>query len=141
MKPPRIDAEILHLCRELVVVAKPAGVLTVAYGDQDDRETLRGWVGRAIKRRLGRPMPPVRVVQRLDKETSGVLVFARTRRAERELQQQFRRHAPTLDRRYLALALGTVRTARHETVLVPGFRLAFVRGPRIVHRLPHHGRW
>lgn len=138
---PRIDADILHLCHELVVVAKPAGVVTVAYGDDDDRDTLRGWVGRAIKRRLGKPVPPVRVVQRLDKETSGVLVFARTRRAERHLQQQFRRHAEALDRRYLALALGTVKSRTHETVLVPdrgdGLRGSLRGRPG---RIPPHGR-
>ncbi len=137
----RIDADILHLDRELVVVAKPAGVLTVAYGDQDDRDTLRVWVSRAIRKRLHQHVPPVRVVQRLDKETSGVLVFARTRRAERDLQQQLRRHGPGLERRYLALALGIVASKRHETVLVPdrgdGLRGSF-RGPR--HRIPPSGR-
>lgn len=140
MKPrARIDAEILHLDRELVVVAKPAGVMSVAFGDGDDRDTLRGWVGGAIRRRVGKHVPPVRVVQRLDKDTSGVLVFARTHRAERELQQQFRRHAPTLDRRYLALALGTVRSGTRETVLVPD-RGDGLRGSFRGRRPPPQGR-
>src|SRR5690606_6585461 len=54
---------------------------------------------------------------RLDKDTTGVVVFARSRRAERFLQTQFRAH--TVERRYLGLALGDVRPASHRTFLVP----------------------
>ena len=97
------------------MVTKPAGMLSVPF-DKRDRDTLQHWVSKAIRRRLKQHLPPVRVVQRLDKDTSGVLVFARTRRAERELQQQFRRH--TVDRRYLALALGQVRSRKIRSVLV-----------------------
>ena len=43
---------------------------------------------------------------RLDKETSGLVVFARTVDAERGLGMQFRRH--TVTRRYLALVSGIV---------------------------------
>jgi 23S rRNA pseudouridine1911/1915/1917 synthase len=48
----------------------------------------------------------LRVVQRLDKETSGLVVFARTVAAERGLGKQF--HAHTVHRRYLAVVPGYV---------------------------------
>jgi 23S rRNA pseudouridine1911/1915/1917 synthase len=57
------------------------------------------------KKRKG-PLPRPRVVHRLDKETSGLVVFARTVTAERELGRQFRRH--TVVRRYLAVVPGEV---------------------------------
>ena len=59
------------------------------------------------------PPPRLRIVQRLDKETSGLVVFARTVAAERGLGKQF--HAHTVHRRYVAVVPGwatkqTIRT-------------------------------
>jgi len=48
----------------------------------------------------------VRAVHRIDRETSGLLVFARTVPAERILAEQFRAH--TTQRRYLAICVGRV---------------------------------
>jgi 23S rRNA pseudouridine1911/1915/1917 synthase len=62
------------------------------------------------------PLPRLRVVQRLDKETSGLVVFARTIAAERALGKQF--HAHTVTRRYLAVVPGAVRPQRIATWLV-----------------------
>jgi 23S rRNA pseudouridine1911/1915/1917 synthase len=58
----------------------------------------------------------LRIVQRLDKETSGLVVFARTVTAERGLGRQF--HAHTVIRRYLAVVPGTVTAQRIATRLV-----------------------
>jgi 23S rRNA pseudouridine1911/1915/1917 synthase len=55
-------------------------------------------------------------VQRLDKETSGLLVFARTVLAERGLGGQFRKH--TVLRRYLAVVPGTMEARTIATRLV-----------------------
>ena len=46
----------------------------------------------------------LRIVHRLDKETSGLVVFANSAIAERELERQF--HAHTVVRKYLALVPG-----------------------------------
>src|SRR5208282_5256496 len=51
--------------------------------------------------------PSLGIVHRLDKETSGVIVFTRTWLAKQSLTQQFRVH--TVHRRYLAIAHGAVR--------------------------------
>jgi 23S rRNA pseudouridine1911/1915/1917 synthase len=53
-----------------------------------------------------RRQPMVRAVHRIDRETSGLLVFARTVPAERILAEQFRAH--TTKRRYLAICVGRV---------------------------------
>ncbi|MGB1700136.1 MAG: RluA family pseudouridine synthase, partial [Nannocystaceae bacterium] len=71
-----------------------------------DSQRKRGGV---VQRGLG-------VVQRLDKETSGVLVFPRTHAARKALQGQFRRHSIT--RRYVALVRGVPTEQTIETQLV-----------------------
>jgi 23S rRNA pseudouridine1911/1915/1917 synthase len=59
----------------------------------------------------------LRAVHRIDRETSGLMVFARTVDAERILGEQFRAHS--LHRVYLAVALGDVREQTIESYLVP----------------------
>jgi 23S rRNA pseudouridine1911/1915/1917 synthase len=61
-------------------------------------------------------MPPLFPVHRLDRDTGGLLVFARTRKAERHLALQFRNH--TVHRRYLAVVPGHVTAQRIESRLV-----------------------
>lgn len=113
------DPEILlrYVDPDLVVVDKPAGLVSVPY-EPDERDTLLHRAHAALRRREGgKHLPPLRVVQRLDKDTSGVLVLARTRRAERGLGEQFRRH--DVHRLYLGLAYGHVVAGTHDTWLVP----------------------
>jgi 23S rRNA pseudouridine1911/1915/1917 synthase len=65
--------------------------------------------GKAAAATRGRgPLPPIRAVHRLDRETSGLMVFARTRPAEQHLSQQFRRH--TTHRVYLAIVQGRIES-------------------------------
>jgi 23S rRNA pseudouridine1911/1915/1917 synthase len=92
----------------VVVVDKPPGVSTVPY-ERDERDTLDRLVARLIHRSRGvgsGPAMPLGVVHRLDKETSGLVVFTRTFAAKKILGHQFRLH--TVHRRYLALAHGSV---------------------------------
>ncbi len=56
-------------------------------------------------------------MHRLDKETSGLVVFARTAQAESQLGRQLRAHQ--VERRYLALVRGKARSGRIESWLVP----------------------
>ena len=65
---------------------------------------------------LGTPDRPVIAVHRLDRDTSGLVVFARTRAAAENLTKQFRKH--TTERRYLALTRGAPGAKRIESVLV-----------------------
>lgn len=106
---------IRHLDDHVAVVEKPAGVNTVRHPAElewaeDRREldpTLEDLTQWAIAHQLGRPsksLPRLRIVHRLDKETSGLVTFARSVLAERELGLQFRKH--TVVRRYLAVVSG-----------------------------------
>jgi len=119
---------IRHLDQHLVVVEKPAGVSTVRHPSERDwnarrkalSPTLEDLVPPLIVREEGRrqkgTLPRLRVVQRLDKETSGLVVFARSVVGERGLGKQF--HAHTVMRRYLAVVPGSVATQRIATFLV-----------------------
>jgi 23S rRNA pseudouridine1911/1915/1917 synthase len=88
-----------------LIVDKPAGLLTVQTAEHED-DTLYARALSYLHHRY-RKRAWVGVVHRLDKETSGALVFARSREALRVLQEQFRRHS--IDREYLALVEGAVR--------------------------------
>ncbi|HEV7668365.1 MAG TPA: RluA family pseudouridine synthase [Thermoanaerobaculia bacterium] len=117
---PSVPAiRIVHSDPDVAVVVKPAGILTVPYED-DDRDTLIALTRVALRRREAakgnKPNLTLRAVQRLDKETSGLVVFARNIPAQRKLQEQLGEHAAL--RRYLALAEGTVEAADIESWLV-----------------------
>jgi 23S rRNA pseudouridine1911/1915/1917 synthase len=58
----------------------------------------------------------VRAVHRLDRDTSGLLVFARTAEAQKHLEHQFRKH--TTRRRYLAVVRGAIEEQTIESQLV-----------------------
>ncbi|MFO0635684.1 MAG: RluA family pseudouridine synthase [Nannocystaceae bacterium] len=107
---------IVHLDDAIVVVDKPAGISSVPF-DEDEHDSLVQRLSLLLRQQARRPLPPLRVVHRLDKDTTGLLVFARTREAERALAMQFRRH--DLHRRYVGIALGSVRGGTHESLLVP----------------------
>lgn len=100
---------------QIVVADKPTGISTVAF-EPNERGTLDELVRRTLERQTNRRLPPLGVVHRIDKETSGLVVFARTLGAKRHLKQQFRFHSN--ERIYLALASGEVRAQRIESRLV-----------------------
>jgi 23S rRNA pseudouridine1911/1915/1917 synthase len=150
------EVRVLHADPHVVVVAKPAGLSTVPFASaasaESDRERrpgmpedtlearVRKWVEqRGGSRRAGRPN--LGVVHRLDKETTGLLVFTRTWLAKQSLTAQFRRH--TVHRRYMAIAHGDVRPRTIRSVFVPdrgdGLRgSSRMAGSRFGGRAPKH---
>lgn len=109
------NLRILHDDSAVVVIEKPEGISTVPY--QDERDTAMDLL-RAVWRRQGRPGSsiPLHVVHRIDKATSGLVVFAKNKGAEIRLGRQFRDHS--IDRIYLCVAHGHVRSQRIESRLV-----------------------
>jgi 23S rRNA pseudouridine1911/1915/1917 synthase len=100
----------------IVVVDKPTGVSSVPF-DRKETGTAMDLV-RGIWRRRGKRATaiPLYIVHRIDKDTSGLLCFAKTRLAERALHEVFQRH--TARRTYLAAAEGAVGAMRIESSLV-----------------------
>ena len=112
---PRIGCEIVFADRDVVVVNKPPLLSTVPF-EPSEQGTLVDLVRRELSRRDSRSQPPLGVVHRLDKETSGLVMFARSVPAKRHLKQQLRFHS--VHRRYLALIHGDLegRTFRSRLV-------------------------
>jgi len=112
---PLAESAIVHADRDLVVVDKPAGMLSVP-DEPGTKGTLADFT-RALLRALGRgPDAALSVVHRLDRDTSGLIVLARTAEAKRRLAAQFRAH--DIERVYHAIAHGDVEATRVETMLV-----------------------
>lgn len=127
--PKADDVRVVHVDDDVVVVEKPTGLTTTRHHEElswparrrQAQPTLEELVPDAIGRHLaarygsvpGRPaakrrrIPPVKAVHRIDRETSGLVVFARNVPAGRILAEQFRLH--TTHRRYLSLVVGRVR--------------------------------
>ncbi len=109
---------LVYVDPAVAVVRKPAGVSTVPFGDEAPGEmTLDALVREVIARRDAiRGRAPLGVVQRLDRATSGLIVFTRTFAAKKSLGQQLRFH--TMRRRYLAIAHGDVPSGTLRSYLV-----------------------
>jgi 23S rRNA pseudouridine1911/1915/1917 synthase len=104
----RTSLQVLHEDADCVVVYKPAGLLTHPT-EAGEKDTLLSRVSAYVARRAksgGGGRGYVGVVHRLDKETSGLLSFATSRRGLVTLQAQLRAH--TMDRVYTAVVEGNV---------------------------------
>jgi 23S rRNA pseudouridine1911/1915/1917 synthase len=99
---------LVHEDEHILVVDKPPGLLTIATEAERTRTAyrlLQDWVGAKSQGR-------VFVVHRLDRETSGLLVFARSLAVKRLLQAQFQARTP--ERVYVARVEGAVREEAGE---------------------------
>lgn len=97
---------ILHEDDDLIVVLKSHGILTVA--TERERETTTQAHLNAYLKQKGEER--IHVVHRLDRETSGVLVFAKNFETREALKEQFAAH--TVDRVYVAIIEGTMEPAQ-----------------------------
>ncbi len=117
MTPPPLDLPILHQDRSLLAAGKPAG-LAVHRGAARDRV----FALQLVRDRAGRR---VHAVHRLDRATSGVLLFAFDPAAARRMQERF--EAGAVEKRYLAL----VRGIPPETGVIDHPIPRDVDGPRV----------
>lgn len=106
--PPDIEPEVLYEDHELIFVNKPAGLLSVPGKGPDRQDCLIA--------RLKTAFPEILLVHRLDLDTSGVMVFARTPNAQRHLGLQFEKRQTR--KVYVALVSGHV-SGRSGTVDLP----------------------
>ncbi len=79
--PPQGEIPVIHADHEILVVDKPAGLLSVPGKGPELADCLIA--------RLTAAFPEVLLVHRLDRDTSGVMVFALTPHAQRHLGLQF----------------------------------------------------
>jgi len=115
------EMEILHQDRHLLVVHKPAGLLTVPTDEDQNEICLLGEISRKL-RKDGEKRPALFIIQRLDRFTSGILSIARTPEARERLKQQLKTRK--FERKYIAISKG--RTNLDEGVC----RLPVIEDPR-----------
>jgi RluA family pseudouridine synthase len=119
LEPERFELDIVHSDADLVVIDKPSGQLS-----QGSELGDVGSLIHALERRFGRD---VRLMHRLDKGASGLLVAGLNPAATAALTPQFRDH--TLERRYVALVAGHPPAGPCETPLVIAGRTVRVARP------------
>jgi len=106
-----IPLDILYEDADLIVVNKPPGIAVHPGAGRSGGTLVNALVRHAEKTgaalsSVGAPLRPG-IVHRLDKDTSGVLVVAKTDQAHASLANQFKEH--TSSRKYAALVWGVVR--------------------------------
>jgi 23S rRNA pseudouridine1911/1915/1917 synthase len=104
---PRVRSAIplLYEDETLLVVDKPAGLLSVPSGPGAEHEETALRHVRDYIARLNPKRPYVGLVHRIDRDTSGALVFAKSPESRQALIGLFSRHA--IDRHYAALVQGS----------------------------------
>jgi RluA family pseudouridine synthase len=138
--------ELLHEDEAVLVVLKANGLLTVAT-ERERETTAQAYLNLYLKEK---GEERVHVVHRLDRETSGVLVFAKTFAAREALKEQFAAHS--VDRLYVAIVEGTMAppngTFRSNLIERRDLRMQSVAShPEAKHAVTHyrtiaeHGGW
>ena len=123
--PLAATVRIVHVDRHFAVIDKPADLRSVRHKSERSwsashralvpaAEDLLSNILRSRGNQPGREV--VRAVHRLDKPTSGLMVFARTKMGQEKLIEQFRNR--TAIRRYLAIVPGHFEPKRIESQLV-----------------------
>lgn len=121
--------DIIFEDEDLVVVNKPPFLLTIPDRFSPDKPNLY--------HQLGERYGKIFTVHRLDRETSGILVFAKNEEAHRELSRQFQEHS--VEKIYFALVEGVMHQeegiidkaiAEHPTE--PGKMIVAQRGKRSI---------
>lgn len=123
------DIRILHIDPDLIVIDKPAGVVTLRRDEEsgfsDERKELQPTLDELIpilvpgakrhakkgrQRRTIRKEVPIYAVHRLDRDTSGLMIFALSVRARDALIRMFSRHQ--VRRTYIAVVRGRIDAPR-----------------------------
>jgi 23S rRNA pseudouridine1911/1915/1917 synthase len=108
---PEIELEVVYEDPDLLIVAKPAGLVVHPAPGHDDDTLVNALVARGGAESFG-GIAGVRrpgIVHRLDRDTSGLLMVARTDAAQHSLMAQLK--ARRVKKTYLALVLGEVAAA------------------------------
>jgi len=112
-KPQAIALEVLFEDDHLIVLDKPAGLVVHPAPGHPDGTLVNALLHHAEVQGGSDPLRPG-IVHRLDKDTSGVMVVAKTPQAHERLVEMFQQHS--LERAYLAIALGRPPQAiRYDT--------------------------
>ena len=100
---PKGGVNILHEDNEIIVVEKPSGLLTIGT-DRDKSRTVHTILNEYVRKGNPRSKNRIYVVHRLDRETSGILVFAKNEIAKNFLQENWQ----VFEKYYYTIVHGTI---------------------------------
>ncbi|CAM3682850.1 RluA family pseudouridine synthase [Cohnella lubricantis] len=106
-KPRFIGLSILYEDDDLVVIQKDAGLLSISAPHEPDAITAYRQLMEHV--RQDNPTSRIFVVHRLDRDTSGVMMFAKSEKVQQALQNDWQEAVQ--ERSYIALVEGTLRQA------------------------------
>jgi len=96
--------DIIHEDREIIVINKPPGLLTIAT-DKEKRKTAYSILSNYVKAES--PGNKIFIIHRIDRETSGLLMFARSEKVKQQIQKTW--NETVSKRTYIAIVEGVVR--------------------------------
>jgi len=100
--PERAGLRIVHIDDAIVVIDKPEGLLSMG-SEREKKKTAHRILNEHLKALAKSPRQQIFIVHRLDRETSGLMVFARSE----EIQDALQRKWKNVTKRYLAIVEGT----------------------------------
>ena len=99
--------DIVHIDEDIVVINKPSGLLTIAT-DKEKRRTAYSLLSNFVK--TENPENKIFIIHRIDRETSGLLMFARSEKVKQQIQKNW--NATISQPTYIGVVEGEV--APHE---------------------------
>ncbi|WP_373688785.1 RluA family pseudouridine synthase [Brevibacillus daliensis] len=101
---PLVGLKIIHEDEDIIVIKKDAGLLSVASPKEDEMTAYRQLMAHV---RNENPQNRIFVVHRLDRDTSGVMMFAKSEKIQQALQNAWKESVQ--ERLYVALVEGEVK--------------------------------
>lgn len=131
IEPEKIPVEIVYEDESILIVNKPAGMVVHPSKGHLHGTLVNGLLYHVNSLSDGTNIVRPGIVHRIDKDTSGLLVIAKTNKAHQHLAEQFSKHS--IEREYVAIVRGEVQ---HEegTIDAPIARMSTNRLKRAVNR-------
>lgn len=98
---PSLGIKVVYEDDSVLVIEKPAGLLTIA-SDKEKTKTAYYQLNEFLKQRDPKARERIFIVHRLDRDTSGLIVFAKSEAAKRKLQGSWKE----FEKRYYAVVAG-----------------------------------
>lgn len=93
--------QLIHEDRDIIVVDKPPGLLTIA-SETEREKTAYHILTDFVRKGCAKSPKRVFIVHRLDRDTSGIVIFAKDEKAKNSLQSQW----DETEKKYLAVVYG-----------------------------------
>lgn len=103
---PKKKLDIIYEDKYLIIINKPSGILTISRDNRNDKN-LYHEVKEYVKKQ--NPKNKIFIVHRLDKDTSGLIIFAKNEKVKRILQTNWTK----VKRYYYAVVNGIVKENNH----------------------------